>query len=96
MIGLEFSADAVSALLDEGDARTDVEPAFAALGRKQLIYGPTVAVADDFRFSHILVRDIAHARLETGWYKRWAARRRRQRFTPSIRKAGLRRPVTVW
>ena len=37
VIGLEFSTGAVSALVEEGDARTDLEPPLAALCRKQLI-----------------------------------------------------------
>ncbi len=63
MIGLEFSSDAVSALLEESDGRTDLEPALAALCRKQLIRRAEPGGADDFHFSHILVRDAAYARL---------------------------------
>src|SRR5215467_8975347 len=63
VIGLEFSSDAVSALLEESDAPTDLEPALAALCRKQLIRRAEPGAADDFRFSHILVRDAAYARL---------------------------------
>jgi class 3 adenylate cyclase/tetratricopeptide (TPR) repeat protein len=63
VIGLEFSSDAVSALLEESDGRTDLEPALAALCRKQLIRRAEPGAADDFHFSHILVRDAAYARL---------------------------------
>ncbi len=63
VIGLEFSSDAVSALLEESDGRTDLEPALAALCRKQLIRRAEAGAADDFHFSHILVRDAAYARL---------------------------------
>jgi tetratricopeptide (TPR) repeat protein len=63
VIGLEFSSDAVSALLEEIDGRTDLEPALAALCRKQLIRRAEAGAADDFHFSHILVRDAAYARL---------------------------------
>jgi ATP/maltotriose-dependent transcriptional regulator MalT len=63
VIGLEFSRDAVSALLKESDAPADLEPALAALCRKQLIRREEPGTADDFRFSHILVRDAAYARL---------------------------------
>ncbi|HEY1281670.1 MAG TPA: adenylate/guanylate cyclase domain-containing protein, partial [Acidimicrobiales bacterium] len=63
VIGLEFSSDAVSALLGESDAPTDLELALAALCRKQLIRRAEAGAADDFHFSHILVRDAAYARL---------------------------------
>ena len=63
VIGLEFSSDAVSALLEESDGRTDLESALAALCRKQLIRRAQAGAADDFHFSHILVRDAAYARL---------------------------------
>ena len=63
VIGLEFSSGAVSVLVQEGDARTDLEPPLAALCRKQLIRRAEPGAADDFRFSHILVRDTAYARL---------------------------------
>jgi class 3 adenylate cyclase len=63
VIGLEFSSDAVSVLVQEGEARTDLEPALAALCRKQLIRRADAGAADDFYFSHILVRDTAYARL---------------------------------
>ena len=63
MIGLEFSADALSALVAEGDTRADLEPALATLCSKQLIRRAEAGVADEFRFSHILVRDTAYARL---------------------------------
>jgi class 3 adenylate cyclase len=62
VIGLEFSGGAVSALLEESEARTGLEPALAALCRKQLIRAEPGA-AGDFTFSHILVRDTAYARL---------------------------------
>ena len=61
VIGLEFSSGAVSALSEESDARADLEPALTALSGKQLIR--RADAADDFRFSHILVRDAAYARL---------------------------------
>jgi class 3 adenylate cyclase len=63
VIGLEFSSGAVSALLEESDAPTDLEPALAALCRKQLIRRAEAGAADDFHFSHILIRDAAYARL---------------------------------
>jgi predicted ATPase/class 3 adenylate cyclase len=63
VIGLEFSSDAVSALLGESDTPTDLEPALAALCRKQLIRPAEASAADDFHFSHILIRDAAYARL---------------------------------
>jgi len=63
VIGLEFSSDAVSALLEESDARIDLERPLAALCRKQLIRRVEPGAAGDFRFSHILVRDTAYARL---------------------------------
>jgi predicted ATPase/class 3 adenylate cyclase len=63
VIGLEFSSGAVSALMQEDDARTDLEPVLAALCSKQLIRQREAGAADDFRFSHILVRDTAYARL---------------------------------
>jgi len=63
VIGLEFSSAAVSVLLQADDARADLEPALAALCRKQLIRRAEPGAADDFRFSHILVRDTAYARL---------------------------------
>ena len=63
VIGLEFSTGALSALAEEGDARAGIEPALAALCRKQLIRPAEPGAADDFGFSHILVRDTAYARL---------------------------------
>lgn len=64
VIGLDFSADAVSALAAEGDAWTDLEPPLAALCRKQLIRRAQAGGADGgFHFSHILIRDAAYARL---------------------------------
>jgi class 3 adenylate cyclase/tetratricopeptide (TPR) repeat protein len=63
VIGLEFSSDAVSVLAQEDDARTDLKPALAALCGKQLIRRAEAGAADDFHFSHILVRDAAYARL---------------------------------
>jgi class 3 adenylate cyclase/tetratricopeptide (TPR) repeat protein len=63
VIGLEFSGGAVSALVEESVARTDLGPAFAALCRKQLIRRAEPGAADDFYFSHILIRDTAYARL---------------------------------
>jgi predicted ATPase/class 3 adenylate cyclase len=63
VIGLEFSRDAVSALAGEDHTRIDLEPPLAALCRKQLIRRAEPGAADDFRFSHILVRDTVYARL---------------------------------
>jgi predicted ATPase len=63
VIGLEFSSGAVSALAGEGDAGADLESALAALCRKQLIRRAESGAADDFGFSHILVRDTAYDRL---------------------------------
>jgi len=63
VIGLEFSHGAVSALAGEGDTRIDLEPPLAALCRRQLIRRAEPGAAEDFRFSHILVRDTAYARL---------------------------------
>jgi class 3 adenylate cyclase len=63
VIGLEFSSSAVSALAGEGDTGADLEPALAALCRKQLIRRAEPAAVDDYQFSHILVRDTAYARL---------------------------------
>ena len=63
VIGLEFSSGAVSALAGEGDAGAELESALAALCRKQLIRRAEPGAADDFGFSHILVRDTAYDRL---------------------------------
>jgi predicted ATPase/class 3 adenylate cyclase len=63
VIGLEFSSSAVLALLQESNTSTDLEPALAGLCRKQLIRQADPGAADDFRFSHSLVRDAAYARL---------------------------------
>ncbi len=63
VIGLEFSTRALAALVGESMARADREPALAALCGKQLIRRTEPPAADDFRFSHILVRDTAYARL---------------------------------
>jgi class 3 adenylate cyclase len=63
VIGLEFSSAAVSVLVQEGDARTHLEPTLVALCRKQLIRRAGAGTAGDFRFSHILIRDTAYARL---------------------------------
>ena len=63
VIGLEFSSDAVSVLVQEDNARTDLGPALAALCRKKLIRRAEAGAADDFHFSHILIRDAAYARL---------------------------------
>ena len=63
VIGLEFSSAAVSVLVQEGDARTHLEPALVALCRKQLIRRAEAGAAGDFCFSHILVRDTAYERL---------------------------------
>jgi class 3 adenylate cyclase len=63
VIGLEFSSDAVLALLKGSEATTDLEPTLAGLCGKQLIRRTESDAADDFCFSHILVRDAAYARL---------------------------------
>jgi class 3 adenylate cyclase/tetratricopeptide (TPR) repeat protein len=63
VIGLEFTTGAVSALVEQSDARSDLEPPLAALCRKQLIRRAKADAAEDFHFSHILVRDTAYARL---------------------------------
>jgi predicted ATPase/class 3 adenylate cyclase len=63
VIGLEFSSGAVSVLVEDSVARTDLQPAFAALCRKQLIRRAEPDATDGFSFSHILVRDTAYARL---------------------------------
>ena len=63
VIGLEFSSGAVSVLLQDGSARTNLEHPLAALCSKQLIRRAEPTAADDFHFSHILVRDTAYARL---------------------------------
>jgi MalT-like TPR region len=63
VIGLEFSGDAVSVLVEESGAQTDLEAALAGLCRKQLIRRAAAGAAGDFRFSHILVRDTAYGRL---------------------------------
>jgi predicted ATPase len=63
VIGLEFSSDAVSALAGEGDTRIDLGRPLAALCTKQLMSRAEPGAADDFRFTHILVRDTAYARL---------------------------------
>ena len=77
VIGLEFSSDAVSVLVHEDDARTDLEPVLAALCSKQLIRRAEAGTADDFHFSHILIRDTAYARLlkrtRTRLHERFAA-----------------------
>jgi predicted ATPase len=63
VIGLEFSSGAVSVLVQDGSARTGLEHPFAALCNKQLIRRAQPGAADDFQFSHILIRDTAYARL---------------------------------
>ena len=63
VIGLEFSSGAVSVLVQDGYARPDLEHPLAALCNKQLIRRAELDGADDFHFSHILVRDTAYARL---------------------------------
>ena len=77
VIGLEFSSDAVSVLVHEDDAPADVEPVLAALCSKQLIRRAAPGAADDFHFSHILIRDTAYARLlkrtRTRLHERFAA-----------------------
>ena len=57
VIGLEFSSDAVQALLQDSDTGTGLEPALAGLCGKQLIRTRSRGPADHFQFSHILVRD---------------------------------------
>jgi tetratricopeptide (TPR) repeat protein len=65
-------------LAGEGDTRIDLEPPLAALCRKQLIRRAEPGTADSFRFSHILVRDTAYARLpkrtRARLHERFAAR----------------------
>ena len=63
VIGLEFSSGAVSVLVQDGGARTDLGHPLATLCNKQLIRRAQPGAADDFHFSHILVRDTAYARL---------------------------------
>ncbi len=63
VIGLEFSTSALSVLVAESVAPADLEPALAGLCGKQLIRRAEPGGADDFHFSHILVRDTAYARL---------------------------------
>ena len=63
VIGLEFSTSALSVLMEESVAEADLERALAALCSKQLIRRAESGEADDFHFSHILVRDTAYARL---------------------------------
>ena len=63
VIGLEFSTSALSVLLEESVAEADLERALAGLCSKQLIRRAEPGEADDFHFSHILVRDTAYARL---------------------------------
>jgi len=63
VIGLEFSSGAVSVLVQDSVARIDLEHPLATLCNKQLIRRAQPGAADDFHFSHILVRDTAYARL---------------------------------
>ena len=63
VIGLEFTSGAVSVLVQDGSAQTNLEHPLAALCHKQLIRRAEPGAADDFHFSHILVRDTAYARL---------------------------------
>jgi class 3 adenylate cyclase/tetratricopeptide (TPR) repeat protein len=63
VIGLEFSTSVLSVLVGESVARTDLEHVLAGLCSKQLIRRAEPGEADDFHFSHILVRDTAYARL---------------------------------
>jgi predicted ATPase/class 3 adenylate cyclase len=63
VIGLEFSSEAVAVLVQEDNDRTDLAPPLAALCRKKLIRPAEAGAADDFHFSHILIRDAAYARL---------------------------------
>ncbi len=63
VIGLEFSSGAVSVLVQDGSAQANLEHPLAALCNKQLIRRAEPTAADDFQFSHILVRDTAYARL---------------------------------
>ena len=63
VIGLEFSTSALSVLVGNGVARTDLELALTGLCSKQLIRRAEPGEANDFHFSHILVRDTAYARL---------------------------------
>ncbi|HEY2640458.1 MAG TPA: adenylate/guanylate cyclase domain-containing protein [Streptosporangiaceae bacterium] len=63
VVGLEFSSGAVSVLVQDGSAQTNLEHPLAALCNKLLIRRAEAGVGDDFHFSHILVRDTAYARL---------------------------------
>jgi class 3 adenylate cyclase/tetratricopeptide (TPR) repeat protein len=64
VIGLEFQSAAVAALALNGDAEIDLEPPLAALCAKRLIMVTGGRPGgDDYRFSHILVRDAAYDRL---------------------------------
>jgi class 3 adenylate cyclase len=63
VVGLEFSSGAVSVLVQDGSAQTNLEHPLAALCNKQLIRRAEAGAGDDFHFSHILVRDTAYARL---------------------------------
>ena len=49
--------------MQDGSAQTNLDHPLVALCRKQLIRRAEPGVADDFHFSHILVRDTAYARL---------------------------------
>jgi class 3 adenylate cyclase/tetratricopeptide (TPR) repeat protein len=63
VIGLQFSSGAVSVLVQDSYARTNLEHPLVALCNKHLIRRAELGVADDFHFSHILVRDTAYARM---------------------------------
>jgi predicted ATPase/class 3 adenylate cyclase len=63
VIGLEFATSALSALTEESVSAADLERALTGLCSKQLIRRAEPGEADDFHFSHILVRDTAYARL---------------------------------
>jgi predicted ATPase/class 3 adenylate cyclase len=63
VIGLEFATSALSVLMEESVSEADLERALTGLCSKQLIRRAEPGEADDFHFSHILVRDTAYARL---------------------------------
>jgi predicted ATPase/class 3 adenylate cyclase len=63
VMGLEFATSALSALMEENVSEANLERALTGLCTKQLIRRAEPGEADDFHFSHILVRDTAYARL---------------------------------
>ena len=63
VIGLDFFSGAVSALAGDGGTQVDLDPPLTTLCRKRFIQQVPADVAGHFRFSHILIRDTAYARL---------------------------------